>query len=87
MKEIKPGTLCMIRGVPHGLPGSESNGNIVIAGSIKRTNSNGTRVYLIEPPIIIGSTRFTGCREQYLWPFEDPDTLGLTATNKTLENV
>lgn len=67
---IKPGTLCMIRGVPQNLPGHEFNGQIVTAKGIKTPED---RVYWIEPALSDGRRRFTGCREQWLYPFEDFD--------------
>lgn len=83
---IKPNTLCMIRGVPHERIGSEFNGNVVTAVSFKQTSSDGSPTYWIEPVLVDSHGRhFTGCREQWLFPFSDPDTLGLT--NKALEAV
>ena len=81
---IKPGTLCMIRGVPPQAPGSEFNGYIVTAQGFKVPED---RVYWIEPPLFSGLGRFTGCREQWLYPFEDFDPQELIATNKELETV
>lgn len=83
---IKPNTLCMIRGVPPGRHGSEFNGNIVVANGLKTTYADGTPIYWIKPALFDSdNNRFTGCREQWLYPFEDPDILGLT--NKQLETV
>lgn len=76
---IKPNTLCMIRGVPHDYLGSEFNGNIVTVTGFKDTSNEGMPVYWIEPQLVDRAGRyFTGCRQQWLWPFQDPDTLGLT---------
>lgn len=83
---IKPGTLCMIRGVPTGALGSDFNGNVVVANGIKHTDTEGDIFYWIEPPLFDKNNyRFTGCNKRWLWPFEDPDTLGLTNTSKILE--
>lgn len=83
---IKPNTLCMIRGVPHGALGSEFNGHVVAVAGSKYTYHDGSPVYWIEPQLVDSAGRiFTGCREQWLFPFADPDTLGLT--NKTLETA
>jgi hypothetical protein len=80
---IKPGTLCMIRGVPHGRHGSEFNGYIVTANGFKTPQE---RVYWIEPPLFNSNgNRFTGCREDWLYPFDDFDPQELTTTNKELE--
>jgi hypothetical protein len=67
---IKPGTLCMIRGVPRNLPGHEFNGQIVTAQGLKTPEN---RVYWIEPALVSGRRHFTGCREQWLYPFTDFD--------------
>lgn len=85
---IKPNTLCMIRGVPVGALGSEFNGQIVIANQYKGIHEDGSTIYWIEPVLRDSTGReFTGCREQWLRPFSDPDTLGLTNTDKTLETA
>ena len=85
---IKPNTLCMIRGVPSGRLGSEFNGNVVVATGVKGVHDDGNFIYWIEPPLFDKTGhKFNGCREQWLYPFEDPDTLGLTNTNKELEKV
>jgi hypothetical protein len=80
---IKPGTLCMIRGVPQGRNGSEFNGYIVTAQGFKDPER---QVYWIEPPLFNSNgNRFTGCREDWLYPFDDFDPQELTTTNKELE--
>jgi hypothetical protein len=82
---IKPGTLCMIRGVPEERYGSDFNGSVVVANGFKNPEA---LIYWIEPPLFDSrGNRFTGCREQWLWPFEDPDTLLTSDLNKTLETV
>ena len=81
---IKPGTLCMIRGVPQGRLGSEFNGNVVIVTGRK----HGTEevIYSIEPVLLDHKGRhFTGCRHQWLYPFDDFSPETLDVTNKTLE--
>jgi hypothetical protein len=79
---IKPGTLCMIRGVPQGRLGSEFNGYIVTAQGLKTPQE---RIYWIEPKLFGNGIRFTGCREDWLYPFDDFDPQELTTTNKELE--
>jgi hypothetical protein len=80
---IKPGTLCMIRGVPQGRHGSEFNGYIVTAQGFKVPQD---RIYWIEPPLFASNgNRFTGCREDWLYPFDDFDPQELNTTNKELE--
>lgn len=85
---IKRNTLCMIRGVPQNRRGSEFNGNVVVANGIKSTDTDGMLVYWIEPQLFDkNGHRFSGCREQWLYPFEDPDTLLTSALDKILEKV
>jgi threonine dehydrogenase-like Zn-dependent dehydrogenase len=81
---IKPGTVCMIRGVPRNRLGHEFNGNVVVVGEVKRVAEE--LVYWIQPELTgrMG-LKFNGCRHQWLFPFSDfgPETLDVT--NKTLE--
>lgn len=85
---IKPGTICMIRGVPADHLGHEFNGSVVVANGIKRTDTDGDIFYWIEPALHDSKgNQFTGCRAQWLWPFEDPDTLLTSALDKILETV
>lgn len=81
---IKPGTLCMIRGVPANVIGGDCNGKIITVEGIKFDD-----IYLISPELNsqYSYNKLNGCPEKYLWPFSDPDTLGLTATDKILETV
>jgi hypothetical protein len=74
---IKPGTLCMIRGVPSNRLGSEFNGNIVVVGEVKKVDDQ--RIYWIQPELAgrMGLV-FNGCREQWLYPFEDFEPQDLT---------
>lgn len=81
---IKPGTLCMIRGVPPGVLGHELNGSIVTAEGFKHPEE---RIYWIEPALFVGLARFTGSREQWLHPFADFDPQGLTTTDQILETA
>jgi hypothetical protein len=81
---IKPGTLCMIRGVPQGRLGSEFNGNVVVVGEVKRVADE--LIYWIQPELFDHHGRmFNGARQQWLRPFDDFDPQELTTTNKELE--
>lgn len=81
---IKPGTLCMIRGVPQSHVGHEFNGNIVVAQGVKRQREE--PIYWIEPELFDKHGRmFNGARERWLHPFEDFDPQELVNTNKELE--
>lgn len=83
---IKPNTLCLIRGVPHEHLGSEFNGRVVTVTGFKNTHPDGSTIYWIEPALYDDAgRRFSGCRQQWLLPFSNPDALA--ATNKTLETV
>jgi hypothetical protein len=81
---IKPGTLCMIRGVPQGRLGYQFNGNVVRVTGRKQGSEE--LIYRIEPVLVDHKGRhFTGCRHQWLRPFDDFGPQELTATNKELE--
>ena len=85
---IKPGTLCMIRGVPQSRLGHEFNGQVVMVRGLKTTYSDGTRIMRIEPALYDHKgNHYTGCREQWLFPFEDFDPSELVVTNKELETA
>lgn len=68
---IKPGTLCMIRGVPHGSLGHDCNGKIVVAE---------TRIYddvwAIAPEVVTatrsGLRSMLGAHARYLHPLDNP---------------
>ena len=81
---IKPGTLCMIRGVPQDRLGCEFNGNVVVVGEVKRVVDE--PIYWIQPELFDRCGRmFNGARQQWLYPFTDFDPQELTTTNKELE--
>ena len=82
---IKPGTICMIRGVPKGNPGHEFNGNIIMVNGFKKPDE---RIYWIEPELIDrNGYMFNGCREQWLYPFDDYQPEITTNITKELEKV
>jgi hypothetical protein len=81
---IKPGTLCMIRGVPSDRLGNEFNGNVVVVGEVKRVANE--LIYWIQPQLVDRrGLSFNGCRHQWLRPFDDFGPETLTTTNKELE--
>lgn len=69
---IKPGTLCMIRGVPPGTKGGDCNGKVVVA--VEKIYED---IWAIDPHLVSkidGSTgTLIGSKEQYLHPFKDFD--------------
>jgi hypothetical protein len=80
---IKPGTVCMIRGVPSTRLGSEFNGQVVVVGEVKRVADE--LIYWIQPELVGRSgLHFNGCREQWLYPFDDFGPETLHTTTKTL---
>jgi hypothetical protein len=82
---IKSGTLCMIRNVPSHAAGHEFNGNIVVVKGFKKPDQ---RIYWIEPELFDQKGYvYTGCREQWLYPFEDFDPQELNVTTKELETL
>lgn len=83
---IKPGTLCMIRGVPHGMLGSDCNGKIVVAE--QRIFDN---VWRITPEVITATA--TGLRSmfaaqgRYLHPLDNPSDDLVDTHSTRLETV
>lgn len=68
---IKPGTLCMIRGVPTGVLGSDCNGKIVVAET--RIFDD---VWKITPEVVTavqgGLRSMFAAKAQYLHPLDNP---------------
>ena len=67
---IKPGTLCMIRGVPRDKPGYECNGSIVRALEIKRVVEPLGNVWSIDPHLQTAAKTYHGCAEAWLHPLD-----------------
>ena len=85
---IKPGTVCMIRGVPSGKPGYEFNGTIVRAEKVKARPEGVGNVWYINPPLtsVREKTIYTGCAEKWLYPLDDfEDELNREALDEVLE--
>ena len=82
---IKPGTLCMIRGVPHGQLGSDCNGKIVLAET--RIFDD---VWQITPEVVTavggGLRSLFASKAKYLHPLDNPpeDALDTLSTRKEL---
>jgi hypothetical protein len=82
---IKPNTLCMIRGVPHGALGADCNGKIVTAESNLFDD-----VWKITPEVIAtvnGSFRsMFAAQAKYLHPLDNPsdDMVDTHSTRKEL---
>lgn len=86
---IKPGTLCMIRGIPSNRPGYECNGKIVVATTIKATLPDLGVVWWIDPPLPAPrGGAYSGCAERWLHPL-DPceDDLAREAVDQALHDV
>jgi hypothetical protein len=68
---IKPGTLCMIRGVPQGQLGSDCNGKIVVAET--RVFDD---VWRITPEVVTavggGLRSLFASKAKYLHPLDNP---------------
>lgn len=87
MKNIKPNTLCYIRGVKPSSAGYECNGKIVTATKIKSTQPEGN-IWYVDPPLHVAGGRFTGCADRYLFPIDDfKDELDREATDLAIENA
>ncbi len=81
---IKPGTICMIRGVPKNQLGYDCNGKIVTALELVFAD-----IYRIEPALPTHHLNHTvilqGSRECYLHPFTEPEPELDIAKLKTLQ--
>lgn len=82
---IKPGTLCMIRGVPAGTNGHDCNGKIVTV--VQKI----AELYRFLPELYTKGTIYPywvdTSPEQYLYPFEDFDPSELNITDQELETA
>lgn len=67
---IKPGTVCMIRGVPSTKTGYTCNGKIVRALSVKKTIPEIGNVWHIDPVLQAEGQHFNGCAERWLHPLD-----------------
>ena len=80
---IKPGTICMVRGVPKNQLGYDCNGKIVTAVELVFAD-----IYRIEPALVTQQldrvVELTGSRECYLHPLGDFEP-EVTITAKVLE--
>jgi hypothetical protein len=80
---IKPGTLCMIRGVPAGALGSDCNGKIVVA-----EQNIFDDVWKITPEVVTvvggGLRSMFASKAQYLHPLDNPpeDAVDTHSTRK-----
>lgn len=86
---IKPGTMCMIRGVPKTKPGWECNGKIVCAVGIKHTLPELGRMWRIDPPLpALAGGQFSGCAERWLQPLDScEDELAREALDAALQDI
>jgi hypothetical protein len=82
---IKPGTLCMIRGVPAGALGSDCNGKIVVA-----EQNIFDDVWKITPEVVTavggGLRSMFASHGKYLYPLDNPtdDAVDTHSTRKEL---
>lgn len=85
---IKPGTLCMIRGVPSAALGADCNGKIVVAEKLMFDD-----VWAITPEVTTvtktGLRSMFASRELYLYPLDNPadDVIDTHSIRKILETV
>lgn len=79
--DIKPGTLCMIRGIAPNLTGHTCNGKIVTVEGLKQLD-----VYTHSPVFEENGYKLNGCPRKYLFPFTDfsPEELANTQTKKEI---
>ena len=83
---IKPNTLCMIRGVPHGQLGADCNGKIVIAE--RRLFDD---VWQITPEVVTavggGFRSMFASKGKYLHPLDNPAEDAVDTHSTRLETV
>lgn len=83
---IKPGTMCMIRGVPHNMPGGDCNGKIVQAKELFG------QVWRFEPSVLTKYDNNTWeidlSEERFLHPLDDfEDDLAHEALDEILQTT
>lgn len=66
---IKPGTVCMIRGVPQGI-GYVANGRIVSIVQYLGDYEDFRDVHQFDPPVMIMGEGFDKAQEKYLHPLD-----------------
>lgn len=83
---LKPNTLCMIRGVPHGQLGSDCNGKIVVAEKVLFDD-----VWIITPEVITavggGLRSLYASKSKYLYPLDNPPETAVDTISTRLETV
>lgn len=90
---IKPGTMCMIRGVPQHTLGSDCNGKIVqvVAVNVAYTQNCNETIYNFEPTLYSNfhgiAHELHASRQRFLHPLTDFDADELNTTHKELETV
>lgn len=90
---IKPGTVCMVRGVPQGTPGYPANGRIVqivryIGDTIARNKAVHQAVHEFTPDVVIGEHTYNKCQQIWLHPLDDfEDDLNREALDEVLERT
>ena len=83
---IKPNTLCMIRGVPHGALGADCNGKIVVA-----ERNLFDDVWIIAPEVVTavhgGLRSMFAAQAKYLHPLDNPTEDAIDTHSVRLETV
>lgn len=67
---IKPGTVCMIRGVPSNSPSSVANGRIVTVVKYMGDYKGFNDVHQFEPPVTIMGQEFDKAQKKWLHPLD-----------------
>lgn len=85
---IKPGTVCMIRGMPKNSPAYAAEGRIVTTVRYIGEYNGVSEVHEFTPAVVIEGTEFTKCREKWLHPFDDfEDDLTREALDEAIERT
>jgi hypothetical protein len=90
---IKPGTVCMIRGVPPNTPGYPANGRIVrvvryLGDAIAANKAIHRDVHEFVPDVVIDNHTFNKSQEIWLHPLDDfEDDLTREALDEAIETT
>jgi hypothetical protein len=86
---IKPGTLCMIRGLPSDSPSAAANGRVVSVIRYLGDYKGFADVHQFEPYVLIMGQEFDKAQEKWLHPFDtdNEDILTKEALDRAIENT
>ena len=85
---LKPGTVCIIRGLPKDSPVRTAEGRIVTVTQYLGKFKGFPEVYQFTPPVVVLGVDFDKCQRKWLHPFDDfEDDLNREALDEVLERT